>query len=45
MLVTVSKGSSYVSACIDLLSALVRQVGTLIALEIMLELEGAMKEV
>ena len=45
MVVTVSKGSTYVSACIELLPALVLELETLKALTIMLEVEGTMEEV
>ena len=45
MLVTVSKVSAYISACIELLLALVIQFETLRALTIMLEVEEAMEEV
>ena len=45
MFITVSKGSTYVSTCIELLSALVLQFETLRALTIMLEVEEAMEEV
>ena len=45
MLVTVSKGSTYVPVCIDLLPALVLQFETLRAPRIILEVERAMEEV
>ena len=45
VLVTVSKGSTYVSDCIEMLPALVRQFETLRALTKMLEVEWAMEEV
>ena len=45
LLVAVSKGSTYVSACTELLPALLLQFETLRALKIMLEVEGAMEEV
>ena len=45
MSVTVSKGSTKVSACIELLSARVLQFETLRALTIMLEVEEAMEDV
>ena len=44
MLITTSKGSNYVSACIELLPALVLQFEILRALTIMLEAEGANEE-
>ena len=45
VLVTVSKGSTYVSDCTELLPALVLQFETLRALTAMLEVEWAMEEV
>ena len=45
MLVTVSKGSTYVLACIELLLARVLQFETLRPLTIILDVEGAMLEV
>ena len=45
MLVTVSKGSTYVSDCIELLPVLVLQFETLRALTIILEVEGSLEEV
>ena len=45
VLVAVSKGSTYVSACIELLLAYVLQFETLKALTIMIEIEGAREEV
>ena len=45
MIVTVSKGRTYVPTCIELLPALVLQFETLRSLRIILEVEGAMEEV
>ena len=44
VLVTVSKDSAYVSACIELLPILLLQFETLRALTIMLEVEGQWKK-
>ena len=45
MLVTVPKGSTQFSVCIELLLAVVLQLETLRALTIILDVQGAMEEV